>query len=522
MQMARRPFQVAVGAAVTTMVSLLVAPPALAAPVPVTPDGFVWQTDGRVDTVAYSADGSVIFLGGLFHTLCPPAAATCSNTTPGAVAVDYLAAVSAVTGAPITSWRPEPDGEVEALRLSTDGTTLYAGGVFGRLAGEVHHRLGALVAASGTARSTWQPNVAAAVKALAMSPDGSALYIGGAFQRVNGTARPLLAVLTAYSAAAPAATLLPWSPAPSGSDTVDKGVLVRATVNSLVVRPDGQVYVGGVFTTIGGLARDNVAAIQPASSTATGAAIAGFALAPSLSYVVLNVQTTRDGTTLFVSGRGPGGFVAAYRSSYGNQLWSRHLDGDVQATVATDTVVYVGGHFDHVSIAGSTLTDLRHHLAAFDATTGATDPWNPAANSVFGVYGLAWSPGHLLAGGDFTKINGAPSAGLAQFTGGDTVPPSSVTLLTATSTVAGRVDLSWSASVDSDSPTLAYQVYRRLVGGSFTLLAVVGGPSAPSGPISFSDTTGRIGTTYNYVVRVADPVFLSGWSNNLLVTVAGA
>ena len=122
--------------------SMLLAPSAQAASVSTNADANVWQTDGRVDSIAYSADGSVLYIGGIFHHLCPAHAATCTATTTGNVAIDYLAAITVATGAPITSWRPEPDDDVEALQLSADGTDLYLGGVFNTVGAHAHHKLG--------------------------------------------------------------------------------------------------------------------------------------------------------------------------------------------------------------------------------------------------------------------------------------------------------------------------------------------------------------------------------------------
>ena len=504
----------AVAVAVLGIVAaLLVGPVAQAASVAGDADTNLWQTDGRVDSLTYSADGSLLYLGGIFHHLCPAKAPTCSSTTTGNVAVDYLAAINVATGAPVTSWRPQPDGDVEALELSNDGTTLFAGGLFNKLGTQTHHKLGAVNAATGSPVASWVPNVAAEVKALALSPDGTVLYLGGVFKKVNTLTRNLAAAVTAYSSTATTAALLPWDPEPSGSDTMDKGSAIPAIINSLVVRPDGQVYIGGVFTTIGGLPRFNVAALSPGTGGGTGTAVAAFSMNPSLHFITLNVQLTRDGSTLFASGRGPGGFLRAYDSSTGSQLWARRFDGDVQASVATDTVVFIGGHFDNIARTGTTLLDVRHHLGAVDAATGATDPWSPAANSAFGVYAMAWSPGHVVAGGDFTKINFLAHAGVAQFSGGDTVAPSAPSDLTATSTTKGRVDLSWSQSSDSDSPTVSYRVYRRTVGGQFALLGDFDGSTGGTDPVTYSDSTGLIGTAYEYAVRVADPVFLSAYSN---------
>jgi hypothetical protein len=497
---------------------------ASAAPVPTAPDAGMWQTDGRVDAVAYSTDGSTLYLAGIFHHLCPAGQAVCDGTGSQDVPVAYLAALNASTGAPIPSWLPQPDGEVDTLAMAPNGT-LYAGGVFDNIGGQKHRKLAALNAATGAAVSTWKPVVNSSVKTLGFSPDGSTLYAGGAFTIVDGASRPLLAAMSAYSTSSPTEVLLAWSPAPAGTNTFDKGSLIPATINSIVVRPaDGQVYAAGVFTSIGGATRNDVAALAPATGGGLGVAVPTFTLTPTLSYVALTATLTRDGSTLFVNGRGPGGFIWAADSSTGSRLWSRHADGDVQAAVATDTLLYVGGHFDYLSISGSSFRDERHHMAALDTLTGRTDPWNPKANSAFGVYGLAWSPGHVAIGGDFTQVQFVPHAGVAQFSGGDAVPPTAISDLSATSTAKGRVDLSWTASDDSDSPALTYRISRRPVGGSYSVLDTITGPnmSSATGPVTYSDSTGTIGSSYQYSVRAADPVFLSAPSNDAgPVTVAG-
>jgi hypothetical protein len=483
-----------------------------AAPVAVAADAGLWQTDGRVNAVTYSPDGGTLYIGGIFHHLCPPAQATCTGAGNDDIAIDYLAALDATTGAPITSWRPQPNNEVLSLALSSSGV-LYAGGLFTTVSGQKHRKLAA-IGTTGTAIASWKPVVNATVKTLALSPDESVLYLGGSFSTVDTAARPLLAAVSTYAPTRTTQVLQPWSPAPSGTATIDKGVSVAPIVNSLAVRPDGQVFAAGVFTSIGGVARGNVAALTPATDGGSGAAAEGFT-PPNLDYIVLNLTLTRDGSSVFVNGRGPGGFIWALDSSSGTRMWVRNFDGDVQAAVATDTLVYVGGHFDYVTLPGSAVRDVRHHIAALDTLTGRTDPWNPAANSAQGVYALGWAPSHIAAGGDFNTFDKVAHNGVAQFSGGSTSAPSTVTDLSAASTAKGRVDLSWTASDDADSTTLTYRLYRRAVGGTFAGLTTVSGLSSSGGggTITYADTTGTIGTDYEYLVRAADPVFLSAAGN---------
>lgn len=58
---------------------------------------------------------------------------------------------------------------------------------------------------------------------------------------------------------------------------------------------------------------------------------------------------------------------------------------------------------------------MRHHLAAFDATTGALKPWAPSVSGSHGVWTLWASNGSVIAGGDFSVVAGTVSAGLARF-----------------------------------------------------------------------------------------------------------
>src|SRR5436309_2439574 len=135
--MRRRKTALAAALGAALLGALLVAPPALAAPVAVAADANTWQADGRVDVVRYSAD-----------------------------------------------------------------------------------------AGSG-------PNVVAEPKALALCRDGSIHYAGGTFKKVNGIPRTEVAAITAWSAATPNATLLPWDAEPSGTHTIHKGSLIPSSVNTL-------------------------------------------------------------------------------------------------------------------------------------------------------------------------------------------------------------------------------------------------------------------------------------------------
>jgi hypothetical protein len=93
-------------------------------------------------------------------------------------------------------------------------------------------------------------------------------------------------------------------------------------------------------------------------------------------------------------------------------------NGIVRAVAYAGGNVYIGGDFTSVRPPGAALGTkevARNHLAAFSATTGALQPFNPNANNT--VFGLEVSPDKtkLYAGGDFTAIGASSRAHLAAF-----------------------------------------------------------------------------------------------------------
>jgi outer membrane protein assembly factor BamB len=96
------------------------------------------------------------------------------------------------------------------------------------------------------------------------------------------------------------------------------------------------LYVAGAFSSIRGGNRMVSARVDP-----TSGAVGGWRAATR--YVATTIAVAPDGTRVFVGGRGPGGYVAAFSATTGATVWSRNPDGDVQAVSATTADVYIGG-----------------------------------------------------------------------------------------------------------------------------------------------------------------------------------
>ena len=344
------------------------------------PDNPFAQTNGRVEAVAYL--GNTIYVGGEF-------------TAVGGQARNHLAAIRASDGA-LLAWNPNANGVVRALAVSPAGTRVYAGGDFSTVGGAARARVAALDPSTGHALS-WSPYVNDSVKALATSASGAHVFVGGDFTSVQAAGRRHLASLAATSGAV------------SGvfKPTLSNGGNNFATVLAMAVAPDGDtLYVSGDFALANGHARRNAAAVSTGVATlrawspsGTADAVHGLALSPS-------------GRTVFVGGRGAGGYAQAYGpTAGGTPLWNVHADGNVEAVAASSTTVYVGGHF--TSIGGG----ARGHLAALHPTSGALYGWNPSANGVFGAFAARIRASHLAFGGEFTQVAGQAHQGIVQFSG---------------------------------------------------------------------------------------------------------
>ena len=139
---------------------------------------------GQVYSMVLS--GSTLYLGGLF------------TTVNGSSTRNFAAAVNASTGT-ATEWNPDPNSAVDALAVS--GSTVYMGGEFGTN-GSTERRFAAAVDASTGTASTWNPKIEGTfgeVNALTVS--GSTVYLGGEFEKVDGQVRGFAAAVDASTAA---------------------------------------------------------------------------------------------------------------------------------------------------------------------------------------------------------------------------------------------------------------------------------------------------------------------------------
>ena len=346
-----------------------------------------WQTNGRVRAIAVGAHK--IFIGGDFTRVRAP------GTASGGAIRNHLAALSLATGK-LMPWNPGANGTVTALRVSTNGVTVYIGGKFTVVHG--HSRLHlAAVAATRTRLRTWHANTNGTVYALAAT--AKRVYAGGSFTTIKGKSRHRLAAIGTGSAA----MLGRWHPN------------ANATVRALTLSPGGgRIFAGGDFTSVNGKAHPHLVALN----ISTGR------VSPYAAHPTGVVNALRTSAKSLVAGiGGNGGRVAAYGSVRGARRWVALTDGDVAGVAIAGSVVYVGGHFNNYCQGGGgtgnplvcTHPIARRKALSLSLAHGALLGWNPdVLGSPIGVSAIAASGG-VQIGGAFTKVHGVSQQGFARF-----------------------------------------------------------------------------------------------------------
>lgn len=382
---------------------------------------------------------SILYLGGAF-------------TTVDGSAFPRMAAIDLLQNQPFATWAPQMNDVVRALAMSANGSSLYIGGDFTAIGAVARGRLAALSVSSGGVVSTWNANgegdANGSIRALALSTDGRTLYIGGDFTQVGGVARNRLASVSAATGA-----VLPWDPNANG--------IVRA----LALSADGAtLYTGGDFSAIGGQPRQGLAALQTVNGKATAwnAAMTGSGV----------YSLARAGATLYAGGSFSqiGGQarnnLAALDTAIDSDMgagWDPDVDGTVHALALSGdgARLYAGGVFSTVNgaVARSRIAGLRADVDSADVIA-----WDPGLDSaiVSMDFLLTSADGDTLySGGDFTRIGATNLAGLAAFgiaapqtiadpAGGGYQALSQVTLSCADRSGAGCAEIYY--SVDGSDP----------------------------------------------------------------------
>ncbi|MDQ4040600.1 MAG: PQQ-like beta-propeller repeat protein, partial [Actinomycetota bacterium] len=387
--------------------------------------------DSPLNVLATDPSSPSVYAGGEFRSL-------------GARARHGLAAFD--SSGSLLDWTPDLRGaggtppKVHALAASN--STVYVGGQFDAAAGAGGGGLAALDVVSGapvatlpdaetcTRPSSGEPVcTTAGADVLSLSLLGSTLYVGGAFDRLGGQNRANLAALDAGTGGVHG-----WNP---GITRLGDKPTVHAILPAC-----GAVYAGGWFDTAGGQARENLAALDPATGAATG-------WNPRPNGPVLALA--RSGPTIYAGGAfshvGEPGRERLRRrlaglnvsdgqaTSFDANIGGQALGASVRALAVSGSAVYLGGHF--ADVAGNP----RSHLAAVDPNTGGALGWGPEVSRPdieARVDALALGDDAVYAGGTFASVGSTAQRGFAGFGTGAGAPFAGGECLSSTSSELHR------------------------------------------------------------------------------------
>jgi PKD repeat protein len=441
------------------------------------------QPNAQVMDVAYSPDGSRVYVGGSF-------------TSIAGVSRYRIAAFSTATGALITSFNASLDGRVETIAATA--STVYVGGAFTAANGTARYKIAAFNAADG-ALLPWNPVlVDGTVFALELSPDGSKVAVGGNFTSVNGSDTPGYGL--AFVHPTTGATL----PMPANTVLRDGGP--NGSIYGMAGDGDNLYVVGYTWGRSGGTL-EGVGAVRWGDG---------------------EVAWVKDchGDSYGVYSTGDVVYSAGHTHYCGNLGSIGQTDPMSEWTyyrgtaVTQDATQTVGkeplGYTNFEGLPGPTVLNWFPEIDAGTYTGQNQGPWEVTGSGRYVVYG-----------GEFTRVNSTNQQGIVRFATTD-IAPNAVGPrfhnadfpVVARALADGTVRVSWQANADYDSEALTYRVIRDGVGATPVYTGTHSSQVWRRPVMGFTDT-GVTPGTHTYRVTVVDSFGNYATSDTVSVTANG-
>jgi len=287
---------------------------------------------------------------------------------------------------------------VTAVAIDGSGS-LYVGGKFTSAGGVSVHSIAKWDGSAWSALGSGiDGDTYCSVQALAIDASGN-LYAGGKFDTAGGVSATNIARWNGSS----------WSALGSGI-----GSSAYYPVRALAVDGSGNLYVGGMFDTAGGVSASNIVKWDGSAWSALGSGISGDA------YSSVDALVVDFSGNIFAGGgfTSAGGTSASNIAKWDGSAWSAlgsGVDGRVSA-VAIDKSgnLYAGGYFHTaggISASSVAKWDGNAWSALGSGIQTGNDPGDVNALAIDGS-------GNLFAGGEFNNAGGVGAHSIARWDGG--------------------------------------------------------------------------------------------------------
>jgi hypothetical protein len=280
------------------------------------------------------------------------------------------------------------NGTVYSLHFENSNATLYATGNFTRVNGGLTTRNYAAAFNTATAQATsFNPDLNNYGNYI--TSNGTNIYIGGAFERVNVTRGSVNRLCAASFDKTSGNVITAWVP------DLDGPVYSIAPVDP----SSFNIAIGGSFRAAKTLYRNNLASVNILNDVI-------YAWDPNVNGTVYALALTNTavyagGTFTFVNGSIARNRLASFDLTWGTaNSWDPNANDTVYTLLPVGTYMYIGGGF--TSIGGAATT--RNYGAAVNVTDGTLLSWNPDTNGA--IKDLCELNGIIYAGGYFTKTGG--------------------------------------------------------------------------------------------------------------------
>ena len=320
--------------------------------------------------------GSTVYAGGSFSNARPAGAAAGTNLMPRSNILAY----NIDTGV-ATSFAPVINGVVKSMAMSPDGTRLYVGGTFTSVNGVTRWNFAAFDTATGALLS-WAPAVGGTyVNAIVATK--TAVYVGGLIGAGAGVTRKNFAAFSATNGA-----LLAWAPT---SDL---------QVDAMVLAPHGdKIIAGGRFGMVNGVSQRGLAALDlttgallpwAAPNTVINGMSTGTYKGKAGIYSLATDANSVYGTGWVYANVATGNLEGTFSatSDSGAINWIADCHGDHYGVYSDGTNVYTTSH-QHAceSMGGApqsdpSTTNLRH-ATAYTAAAKGTLTRSPEVSDIY-------------------------------------------------------------------------------------------------------------------------------------------